>query len=55
MFARLEFMLTKHKKGPDVRALQHRREINKKTRGGDKKLIKTMKIAKKVCSLMSLL
>ncbi|PAV19968.1 required for actin cytoskeleton organization and cell cycle progression [Pyrrhoderma noxium] len=33
--------------GPDVKALQHRREINKKTRSGDKKLVKSMKTAKK--------
>jgi len=34
--------------GPDVKGLQHRREINKKTRSGDKKLAKSMKIAAKV-------
>jgi protein SDA1 len=34
---------------PDVRALHHRREINKKTRSGDKKLQKTLNAAKKVC------
>ncbi|KAG8741158.1 Severe Depolymerization of Actin [Ceratobasidium sp. 414] len=33
--------------GPDMRALQHRRTINKKTRSGDKKLAKTAKTAKK--------
>ena len=33
---------------PDVRALHHRREINKKTRSGDKKLQKTLNAAKKV-------
>lgn len=32
----------------DVRALHHRREINKKTRSGDKKLRKQLKTAKKV-------
>ncbi|TFK93178.1 SDA1-domain-containing protein [Polyporus arcularius HHB13444] len=31
---------------PDVKALRHRREINKKTRSGTKKLIKTMKSVK---------
>ncbi|KAF9532363.1 protein required for actin cytoskeleton organization and cell cycle progression [Crepidotus variabilis] len=31
----------------DVRGLQHRREINKKTKSGDKKLRKQMKVAKK--------
>ncbi|GBE82579.1 Protein SDA1 [Sparassis crispa] len=31
---------------PDVKALQHRREINKKTRSGDKKIQKTMKSVK---------
>jgi hypothetical protein len=34
--------------GPDVKSMQHRREINKKTRSADKKLIKSMKVAKKV-------
>ncbi|EJD07420.1 SDA1-domain-containing protein [Fomitiporia mediterranea MF3/22] len=33
--------------GPDVKALQHRRTINKKTRSGDKKLAKSIKTAKK--------
>ncbi|KDQ60554.1 hypothetical protein JAAARDRAFT_190731 [Jaapia argillacea MUCL 33604] len=33
--------------GPDVKSLQHRREINKKTRSGDKKLQRTMKSVKK--------
>jgi protein SDA1 len=33
---------------PDVRALHHRREINKKTRSGDKKLQKILNAAKKV-------
>ncbi|KAG8790622.1 Severe Depolymerization of Actin [Ceratobasidium sp. 428] len=33
--------------GPDMKALQHRRTINKKTRSGDKKLAKTAKVAKK--------
>ncbi|KAG8681307.1 Severe Depolymerization of Actin, partial [Ceratobasidium sp. 423] len=33
--------------GPDMKALQHRRTINKKTRSGDKKLEKTAKQAKK--------
>lgn len=32
----------------DVRALHHRREINKKTRSGDKKLQKKLNSAKKV-------
>ncbi|KIJ69642.1 hypothetical protein HYDPIDRAFT_172966 [Hydnomerulius pinastri MD-312] len=32
----------------DVRALHHRREINKKTRSGDKKLQKRLNVAKKV-------
>ncbi|KAF7338568.1 Protein SDA1 [Mycena venus] len=32
---------------PDVRALHHRREINKKTRSGDKKLQKQLNAAKK--------
>lgn len=40
--------LTFHQ-APDVRALHHRREINKKTRGGDKKLQKSLNAAKKVC------
>ncbi|PCH38771.1 SDA1-domain-containing protein [Wolfiporia cocos MD-104 SS10] len=31
---------------PDVKALQHRREINKKTRSGDKKIAKTIKSIK---------
>ncbi|KAF4615384.1 hypothetical protein D9613_002888 [Agrocybe pediades] len=31
----------------DVKSLQHRREINKKTRSGDKKLRKQLKVAKK--------
>jgi protein SDA1 len=31
----------------DVKGLQHRRDINKKTRSGDKKMIKAMKAAKK--------
>ncbi|KAB5592723.1 Required for actin cytoskeleton organization and cell cycle progression protein [Ceratobasidium theobromae] len=33
--------------GPDMKSLQHRRTINKKTRSGDKKLAKTAKLAKK--------
>ncbi|KAL5531528.1 hypothetical protein ACEPAG_4405 [Sanghuangporus baumii] len=33
--------------GPDVKALQHRRTINKKTRSGDKRLDKSIKIASK--------
>ncbi|EIW85329.1 protein required for actin cytoskeleton organization and cell cycle progression [Coniophora puteana RWD-64-598 SS2] len=33
--------------GPDVKALHHRREINKKTRSGDKKIMKQLKVAKK--------
>jgi hypothetical protein len=33
---------------PDVRALHHRRDINKKTRSGDKKLQKILNAAKKV-------
>lgn len=33
--------------GPDIKALQHRRGINKKTRSGDKKLAKAEKIARK--------
>jgi hypothetical protein len=32
----------------DVRTLHHRREINKKTRGGDKKMQKKLNVAKKV-------
>jgi len=32
----------------DVKALQHRREINKKTRSGDKKMRKQLKEAKNV-------
>lgn len=32
----------------DVKSLHHRREINKKTRSGDKKLAKQLKTAKKV-------
>ena len=35
---------------PDVKALQHRREVNKKTRSGDKKIRKTMKSMKAVRS-----
>jgi hypothetical protein len=40
--------------GPDVRALHHRREVNKKRRGDDKKLQKQLNAAKKVtrCSEM---
>ena len=33
----------------DVKALHHRREINKKTRSGDKKLQRSLSAAKKVC------
>ncbi|KAF7796789.1 hypothetical protein EIP86_007973 [Pleurotus ostreatoroseus] len=33
-------------KAPDAKTLQHRREINKKTRSGDKKLIKSLKAIK---------
>ncbi|KAL5492267.1 SDA1 [Sanghuangporus weigelae] len=33
--------------GPDVKALQHRRTINKKTRSGNRKLDKSIKIASK--------
>jgi hypothetical protein len=33
---------------PDVKSMQHRREINKKTKSADRKLIKTMRVAKKV-------
>lgn len=33
---------------PDVKALHHRREINKKTRSGDKKLQKSLNAARKV-------
>ncbi|CUA77184.1 Protein sda1 [Schizosaccharomyces pombe 972h-] [Rhizoctonia solani] len=33
--------------GPDMKALQHRRTINKKTRSGDKKIAKNAKQAKK--------
>ncbi|KAF8603427.1 protein required for actin cytoskeleton organization and cell cycle progression [Ceratobasidium sp. AG-I] len=33
--------------GPDMRALEHRRTINKKTRSGDKKIMKTAKMVKK--------
>ena len=36
--------------GPDMRSLQHKRTVNKKTRSGDKKLEKSMKEAKKVFS-----
>jgi protein SDA1 len=38
-----------------VRALHHRREINKKTRSGDKKLQKTLNAAKKVCIILCFL
>ena len=34
--------------GPNMKSLQHRREINKKTRSADKKLAKTIKAAAKV-------
>lgn len=34
--------------GPDVRALQHRREINKKTKSGERKMERAEKVAKKV-------
>lgn len=34
--------------GPDVKTLQHRREINKKTRSGEKKMSKQIKAIKKV-------
>lgn len=33
--------------GPDIKSLQHRREINKKTRSGERKMAKASKIAKK--------
>jgi protein SDA1 len=36
---------------PDVRALHHRREINKKRRGDDKKLRRNLKSVKKVCAV----
>lgn len=35
--------------GLDVKSMIHRREINKKTRSGDKKIRKSMKTAKSVC------
>ena len=34
---------------PDIKALHHRRTINKKTRSGDKKLERTIKTVNKVC------
>jgi protein SDA1 len=34
--------------GPDIKAMQHRREINKKTKSGDKRLERAEKSAKKV-------
>jgi protein SDA1 len=37
--------------GPDIKALQHRRGINKKTKSGDRKMAKAEKLAKKVCLL----
>jgi len=37
----------------DVKALHHRREINKKTRSGDKKMQKKLNQAKKVSNLAS--
>lgn len=43
--ARIPLMLVQ---GPDVRALHHRREVNKKRRGDDKKLQKQLNAAKKV-------
>lgn len=39
-----------HFQEPDVKALQHRRDINKKTRSGDKKIRKTVKTIKAVSS-----
>jgi hypothetical protein len=39
--------------GPDIKALQHRREINKKTKSGDRKMAKAEKLAKKVWRLGS--
>ncbi len=36
----------------DVKALQHRREINKKTKSGDKRLRKQLKGAQKVCKFI---
>jgi protein SDA1 len=37
-----------------VRNLIHKREVKKKTRGGDKKLMKSMKVASKVCTSSSI-
>ena len=39
----------------DVKALEHKREINKKTRSGDKKMRKILKAASKVRTLLSIL
>lgn len=44
----LKFSVTDVTQEVDVRALHHRREINKKTRSGDNKLRKQLKSAKKV-------
>jgi len=48
----LFFMSDSYSQEVDVRALHHRREINKKTRSGDKKLRKQLKTAKKVGSFI---
>jgi len=39
--------------GPNMKALQHQRGINKKTKSGEKKFAKAGKLAKKVCGISS--
>ena len=44
------FSLNGSAQGPDLKTLQHRREINKKTRSGERKLGRQIKNIKRVCS-----
>lgn len=49
LFSPLRLDSNQFRQNIDVKSLHHRREINKKTRSGDKKLRKQLMLAKKVC------
>lgn len=50
LFSSLRLESNQFHQNIDVKSLHHRREINKKTRSGDKKLRKQLKLVKKVCN-----
>lgn len=52
---REDFSLLNLKQTINVKSLEHKREIKKKTRSGDKKMRKIIKTASKVRSLLSIL